>query len=326
MGGGRWDDERYRSLRATRASVGKAKGLVGAAVDFTYTSTREAQVEKKVHPNLDPLRINRKPFGKLESRDSVEHPESNAIFVCFDVTGSNYERAVEAQKRLPNLMTLLEKYIPDPQVLVASNDDYNVEPTRSVQISDYESDNRVDDHIRNIILVKNGGGNMGESYDLMLYAAARKTVLDCMEVRQKKGYLFMYADEPFFDQVDSDQVKSVFGDDISKDIPIKTIIQEAQELYNIFIIWPDGGYIEARNQYQKLFGKENVLTLQDPNLICELIGSVVGINEEKLATGNDAVNDLVATGMTAKEAKELVKVAGKTRRKFKFDDEDAVSA
>lgn len=321
MGGGRWDNDSYKSASLLRSSVAKARGVKGVAVDFAYTATPEAQIQKKVHPNLDPLRINRKPFGKLESRDSVEHPESNAIFVCFDVTGSNKARAVDAQKRLPNLMNLLEKYISDPQVLVASNDDYNVEPTRSVQISDYESDNRVDDHIRNIILVGNGGGNMGESYDLMLYAAARKTIIDCMEVRQKKGYLFMYADEPFFDQVDADQVKAVFGDDIKKDIPIKTIIKEAQELYNVFIIWPDGGYIEARDQYIKLFGKENVLTLQSPNLICELIGSVVGINEEKLASGEDAVKDLVDVGMSAKEAKDLVKVAGRVRRKFKFEDD-----
>ncbi len=162
---------------------------------------------------------------------------------------------------------------------------------------------------------------MGESYDLMLYAAAKKTVLDCLEVRNKKGYLFMYADEPFFDQVDKDQVKAVFGDEIAKDIPIKTIIKNVQEMYNVFIIWPDGGYIQAREQYVKLFGKENVLTLQDPNLICELIGSVVGINEEKLSDSDSAIKDLVEVGMTAKEAKELVKVAGKTRRKFKFEDD-----
>jgi hypothetical protein len=291
MGGGRWDDDRYTRDTHTRAST--------KTPDFAYTTTATS-----IHANLDPKRINSKPFGKLESRDSAEHPDSNAVLVCFDVTGSNFTRAVDAQKKLPNLMNLLEKYIPDPQVAVGANDDFTVVGEHAIQLSDFESDNRIDEHIRNTWLVRNGGGNDGESYDLLLYAAARKTVLDCFEKRGRKGYFFMYADEPIFKMVEARHVKAIFGDNLQHDIPTEEIIEEAKKRFHVFVIWPEGGYTHARTQYVRLFGEECVVTLQHPNLICELIGSLVGLNEEKVAPA-DITNDLVAVGTSHSDATAL---------------------
>ncbi|HEX5426591.1 MAG TPA: hypothetical protein VFW94_23790 [Candidatus Acidoferrales bacterium] len=296
MGGGSWDSGSYHSSKATRAATGKA--------DFEYTKTAS-----QVHKNLDPIRINKKPFGKLEARDSDEHPNSTPVLVCFDVTGSNVERAVDAQKKLPGLMDLLNKYLKDPQVAVAANDDFKVTHRNALQISDFESDNRVDEHIRNIWLVGNGGGNDGESYDLLLYAAARKVALDSVEKRGKKGYLFMYADEPIFKYVDKNEVEAIFGDKVEADIPIAEIIEEAQRNFDIFLIWPRGGYDHAHEQYKTLFGPESVLVLQDPNMICELIASTIGLCETS-ATPDDVVSDLVSVGLHSTAAKALVKSIG----------------
>lgn len=295
MGGGSWDSKTFSNAVSHRAMTANSLGVPVATVDFAYS--QEAQITKKIHPNLDPLRINRKPAGILESRDSAEHPESNAVFVGFDVTGSNYQNAIAAQKKLPNLMELLHKYLSDPQVLVAANDDYNYVGRNCIQISDYESDIRIDEHIRNVWLTNQGGGNMGESYDLMLYAAARKTVLDCFEKRNRKGYYFMYADEPIFGQVDRAQVNDVFGDSIGTDIPIADMIAELKTHYNPFILWPaNSSYFNARDQYTKLFGEDCVYTLQHPDLICEMIGSLVGLNEDR-TTPETLEADLVSVGV-----------------------------
>lgn len=277
MGSGKWDNTTYNSTKSTRA----AKGVP----DFAYTATATS-----AHPNLNPKRINTKPFGKLESRDSVEHPESVAVLVSFDVTGSNHARAIDAQQALPKLMELLHETLPDAQVAFAANDDYKVVRKNSVQISDFESDIRIDEHLRNIWLVGNGGGNDGESYDLILYAAARKTVIDCMEKRGKRGYLFLYADEPLFQFVDRNEVQDVYGDTLERNIPIQDIIKEAKALYNTFVIWPRGGYQHALEQYKHLFGEDHVLELQHPNLICELIGGTVLAYEKYLkASGTGTV-------------------------------------
>lgn len=304
MGSGRFDHDTYLRDTTTRASAGKP--------DFEYN--HHATADTPVHPNLDPARIRNKPFAKLESRDSAEHPNSNAVFVCFDVTGSNYERAVEAQKKLPNLMGLLTRYLPDPQVLIAANDDFHYVGKKSVQISDFESDNRVDEHIRNILLLKQGGGNDGESYDLILYAAAYKTILDCMEKRNRKGYFFMYADEPIFTTTSKEHAREVFGDDLPQSVSIENTIAELKRLYHPFVLWPHKGFGHARDQYVRLFGDECVVTLQQPRLICEMIGSLIGMTEGQLRNEDDATNDMVATGTEASEAAAISRALWGGRR------------
>lgn len=294
MGGGSYDSDVHRSATRTR----RAKGID----DFDYSSHAT-----HIHPNLDPHRILGKPYSKLESRDSKEHPESTAIFVAFDVTGSNVNNARVAQQKLPNLMDMLKKHVKNPQILMAANDDFRVEPEKCIQISDFESDNRIDEHLRNLILVSNGGGNSGESYDLLLYAAARLTVLDCMEKRGKKGYLFMYADEPLMEEVRRDQVAHVFGQRLQADIDINVIIAEVRKLYNLFLISTVRPEYGAEKQYLELFGRDSVITLQDPGMICELIASVVSFNEG--ITDSDIVKDMVALGTSLKDAQHIVKTA-----------------
>lgn len=295
MGSGRWEEQTYHKTKAYRATQGVS--------DFQYSDTSTRQTP--VHPNLDPMRIKDKPFKKLESRDSAEHPKSNAIFLSFDVTGSNIERARIAQQKLPKLMNLLGTYISDPQVAFAANDDIRVEGRRSIQVSDFESDIRIDEHLRNILLVNDGGGNDGESYDLILLAAAHMTVLDCFEKRGRKGYFFMYADEPIFTHVAAEHVNQIFGIPAEGRLPIEAVIGNLKEKYHVFIMWPLGGYDHARKQYEKLFGKDCVVTLQDPNLICELVGSLVGMTEKKLPK-RELLKDLVAHGTSSHDADKVL--------------------
>ena len=292
MGGGYYSDNAYYSAKKQRAAAG--------IDDFQHTKT-----SKDIHPTLDPMRVKDKILKKLESRDSDEHPNSNAVIVCFDVTGSNIDNAVIVQKQLPKLMGLLGKYLPDVQVAVAAKDDIlAVGPRHCVQISEYESDIRIDDSIRNLLLTGNGGGNDAESYDLVMYGIARKTVLDCWEKRHRKGYAFFYADEPMRELIHRSTIESVYGDHLTEDITLKQIISELREKYHVYIIYPSSGsYPHAKEQYKKLFGEESVLTLESPKQICELIGAVIGMNESK---GDSVVDDLVAVGATPQFANQMV--------------------
>ena len=272
MGLGKYSSATYTSSVSTRALTG-----VG---DFAYSKSSP----KTVHPTLDPLRINSKPLGKLESRDNEEHPLSLPVIVSVDVTGSNKARAVVAQKKLNELMEGMQAIVPDVQCAVWANDDIDVWQTEelgaAVQLADFESDNRVDDHLLDTILVGNGGGNRFESYDLILYAAAYKTVSDSIEKRGEKGYLFLYADEPFPVATKKEWVKKVFGDTIENDIPIETLIADASKLYNVYVLWPEGGQQGARSQQKVLFGK-NAVVLQDPDMIVEAVVSQLALDVEK---------------------------------------------
>jgi hypothetical protein len=273
MGSGHFSDDHYQQSRSTRAAQGKR--------DFEYTETATS-----VHETLDPKRILKKPFHLLESRDSTEHPISTPIIVSFDVTGSNMANAIEVQKELPTLMAKLQAIVENPQIAIWANDDFKAvgagSGRDSVQMGEFESDNRIDDTIRNIWLTNNGGGNGGESYDLLLYGAARKTVTDSIEKRNKKGYMFMYADEHFRDSVMKREVQAVFGDGLEADIPIAEMIEEVLKKWEVFVIWPSNGYASARDQYMELFGSDHVITLEAPKMICEQVTSTVSKFEDNL--------------------------------------------
>lgn len=287
MGGGSWSDNVYASTRSVRASKG--------VKDFAYTE--KAAQTKQIHPNLNPERISGKPFKKLESRDSDEHPNSLPIIISLDVTGSNRTRAVDAQAALPKLMSIIFETISDPQIAIVANDDWYVVPEAALQISDFESDIRIDEHLRSLWLVGCGGGNDGESYDLVLYAAAYKTILDSVEKRNKKGYLFLYADEPFFTSVSKESAKQVFGDDLTTSLPIETVIADARKLYNVFIIFPDGGYDHARKQFVKLFGADYVLDLEHPKMICEFIGTKINQWEKRTEKETAVITKVLENNM-----------------------------
>lgn len=267
MGGGSFSEASYNSSRATRAAT--------KTPDFDYT-TRATEV----HKDLDPMRILKKPFGLLESRDSAEHPISTPVILTFDVTGSNYENAKIAQQKLPELMAKLALVCENPQVAIWANDDTHSIGKNALQLGEFESDNRIDDAIRNVWLTGHGGGNDGESYDLLIYAAARKTVTDSFEKRNKRGYMFLYADEPFFRETTANDIRNIFGDGAEKSIPIGELIAEAQQKWDIFVIWPRNGYKHAREQYEELFGADHVEDLQSPELLCEKVASIVSQREE----------------------------------------------
>lgn len=272
MGNGRYDDTLYHNQAQDRATRGVSA--------FEYTESAHA-----IHPSLEPKRILNKPFFKLESRDSVEHPNSIPIILSFDVTGSNYQNAQIAQKNLPQLMNKLLASVTDPQIAIWSNDDARSNPTahNAIQLSDFESDNRIDESIRNLWLTGNGGGNGGESYDLILYAAARKTVSDAWEKRHKKGYLTLYADEYFFSEVAVDDVRRIFGDPLEKNIPLADIIAEVKEKWNVKILWPaSSGFIASRKQYEQLFGSNCVEILESPEHLCDKVASIVVAGEGEL--------------------------------------------
>ena len=289
MGGGVFDSSTYYSSATTRKAAG--------VDDFAYSKT-----SKTIHDSLKPTRIKDKAFKVLESRDSAEHPETTAIIVCFDVTGSNASRAVQAQKTLPGLMTLLEKYVADPQIAVAANDDFEYEPDRCFQMSEFESDNRIDEHIRNIKIVQNGGGNRAESYDLILFAALNKVATDCFEQRGKKGYLFMYADEPFFTVCSADAQEHVFGEKDAKDIPIQKLVADTKEKWEIFILFPAGSrYSDALQQYKDLFDDDHVIALQHPEMISEVIGATIGVCEGKTDSVS-VIADLKSVGVDSTRA------------------------
>ena len=69
-----------------------------------------------------------------------------------------------------------------------------------LQVGQFESDNRMDENLENMILEGGGGGQKTESYELALYFMARHTAIDCYAKRGRRGYLFVIGDEMAYPQ------------------------------------------------------------------------------------------------------------------------------
>ena len=185
MGSGKWSTNVYDEHARFIAASGKG------AFDYSDSMHRAGRSTWRVHDTLNPWKVKAR-----ESRDSDEHPDSTAIAVMFDVTGSMGSIPVTLQKKLPELLGLLLRkgYVPDPQILFGAIGDATCDRV-PLQVGQFESDNRMDDNLENIFLEGGGGGQRTESYELAMYFIARHTDIDCWNKHGRKGYLFIIGDE-----------------------------------------------------------------------------------------------------------------------------------
>jgi hypothetical protein len=263
---------------------------------FAYSKATAAAApsDQKAHASLNPFGVKMR-----ESRDSAEHPESNAVIVLFDVTGSMGEVPKTIQKKLPSLMGLLlrKAYLTDPAIMIGAIGDAYTDRV-PLQIGQFESGIEIENDLTNLYLEGNGGGQVHESYELGMYFASRHTVMDCFEKRQKKGYLFIIGDEQPYD-VSRSQVKTLIGDDLEADIPVRDILREVQERYEVFFILPKMTHywdnVAVNSKWRDLLG-ERFLKIEDPEAVCELIAATIGLCES--AVDHDGIKqDLGSHGL-----------------------------
>ncbi|HUE74337.1 MAG TPA: hypothetical protein VMP01_25875 [Pirellulaceae bacterium] len=295
MGYTLWSDAHYHKRAAYLAAHGRS------AFGFDQ-DIREHRAAAGVHPLMDPARLTK---GFRESRDSTAHAASRAVAVMFDVTGSMHTVPRILQKNLCRLFDLLvdKKYLTDPAVLVGGIGDATCD-VAPLQVGQFESGNEIEDDLGRLFLEGGGGGQKTESYELALYFLARKTSIDCWEKRKTKGYAFLIGDEMPYGRVKRKEVKYVFGDQLTEDIPIRQIVAEVREKYELFYILPDlTSYYddpEVLLAWQKLLG-QNALRLPDPAAISESIAATIGLAEGS-ATFGDLADDLLETGASGKVA------------------------
>jgi hypothetical protein len=271
MGSGRWSPAVYDDRAAVRASAGLD------AFDYSHRARETGRL--RVHQTLDPQGLLTR-----ESRDSAEHPTSNAIIISLDVTGSMQKVVRGIHADLPHLHELLlgHHYVSDPQILFAAVGDATCDRV-PLQIGQFESDNRMDQNLENMILEGGGGGQCTESYELMLYIAARHTSIDCWEKRRHKGYLFMIGDETPYPFVKAQEVNRLLGAGVQGDIPLEAIVQEVRERYEPYFIIPGkaahGDDDRILGVWRDLIGAERVIRLEDPADTSESIALTIGISE-----------------------------------------------
>lgn len=285
MGSGLWSCDVYTAAAHWRAAHG--------ASAFAYNDSGARRVHQALNPHGVTVR---------ESRDSAEHPESVAIAVLLDVTGSMRHVPRSLQEKLPQLLGLLlrKEYVRDPQIMFGAIGDATCDRV-PLQIGQFESDNRMDDDLGRIVLEGGGGGQKTESYELAMYFMARHTAIDCLEKRGKRGYLFLIGDEMAYPRVKRAEVRNIIGEGLQANIPLADITSELTMMWDTYYILPEGAsYARDRgvlNFWRTLLG-QNVIELADLDAVCETIAVTIGLGEEAIGL-SDGLADLADVGSAA---------------------------
>jgi predicted protein tyrosine phosphatase len=235
---------------------------------------QELFTRQSCHPLMNPHGV-----GLRESRDSDEHPESLAIAIALDVTGSMGQIPEKLARRdLPGFMQrVTDLGIEHPQVLFMAIGDATSDRA-PLQVGQFESTAPLMDQWLTSCWIEAGGGLAGrESYELALYFAARHIDLDCFRVRGQRGYLFLTGDERPYDHVSRNVVRDVLGHEIESDIPVAAIVEEAQHLFEPFFLIPN---LERRRvcerAWRDLLG-DRVVCLESPDDTCLVAAGLIAL-------------------------------------------------
>lgn len=296
MGYTNWSRSAYANLKA----------------DYSKKSTNaifKSNTTRRVADDMNPYGLTFR-----ESRDSTAHPNSLAIGVFLDVTGSmrNIPEHLIRHKLGSLMDTLLDHGVEDPQVLFAAIGDH-ISDRAPLQVGQFESGTDELNHcLSSIYLEGGGGGQTMESYLLAWLIAGRHTSIDCFEKRNKKGFIFTMGDEMSWDEVDANRLKAIMGYSEASPISAKDVLAQAQRMYHVFHIHVnEASYRDDPRiigYWRDLLG-ENLLILDDQNAIAELIASTIavihGVKLDKVASSFDS-----GTAKAVKRA--LVNVSGRS--------------
>lgn len=249
MGGGTYDFQ-ARSLRTASYASKSADQLF------------EQNKQKKSHKSMLPNAANKAQLR--EARDSETHPNSVPVIIALDVTGSMGDIPLHLIKEgLPKIVSkMMELGVKDPQIMVMAIGDSRSDNNDGVfQIGQFESaDAEMDMWLSRIWISENGGGNNGESYHWAYLYARDHIQTDAWDKRKQKGFIFTIGDDNCHPHLTSTEIQEYMGEisNVKETVQSKDLVDEVKKKWNVYHIQLGHDYVQ--NNWEKLIGKENVLT------------------------------------------------------------------
>jgi hypothetical protein len=287
MGSGSFDATNYSNRAVTN--------------NYHTASTHEIFKQRNINSAMTPYGIKVR-----ESRDSSEHPESLAIVLGLDVTGSMGSIPHHLVKEGLPLMVdkITKKGILHPQILFLGIGDHEYDNS-PLQVGQFESsDELLEKWLTTVFLEGGGGGNLGESYLLAWYFAAYHTSIDCLEKRNQKGFLFTIGDEPVLPTVPKKVLSELMGSGQYDDFTAHRLFEEANKKYHTYHIHVKetsaGSRRKTIDDWQQLL-RDNLLVVDRYTEIPDLIASKVNLNQGSVVETKSEATVLNTAEETAEE-------------------------
>ena len=245
----------------------------------SYERQSRGEIFRATHVHAD---MNPKDLRFREARDSEAHPETVPVIIALDVTGSMGkvpEQFIKGQ--LGTLFeTLISNGVEHPAVCFTGIGDH-ISDTGPLQVGQFESGSvELDKWLKNIWLECGGGGGARESYLLAYLFAGRHTVLDSVEKRNKKGFLFTIGDEATHRSLNEGAIKTIMGGQSAVTTSVETLLAEAREKYEVFHIHVNTtGYkdnVTVIESWRELLG-QNLIICNNDDRIAEIIAATIRV-------------------------------------------------
>jgi hypothetical protein len=131
--------------------------------------------------------------------------------------------------------------------------------------------------------------------------------MDCFEKRGNRGYLFVIGDEVPYPKIKRKEVERVIGDKLQEDLPTEKLVLELERTFDVYYILPRMTHHwenrEVQRRWVELLG-QNVLRLEEPSGICEMIAGTIGLAEGVINPGR-VETDLVEAGSQTEIARAV---------------------
>jgi hypothetical protein len=265
---------------------------------------QEVFQQRACHPKMDPHGVKFR-----ESRDSAAHPNSLAVVMALDVTGSMGNiPEILARQTLPSFMKdLMEAGIPDPQVMFMAVGDAYMD-NAPLQVGQFESsEQQMDQWLTWMFLERGGGSNPAETYELGMYFAAEHTAMDCFEKRGKKGYFFMTGDEPAFHYVAKEHIEGLIGTQTGRDVPMEEAVQRLDRTFHPFFLIPDQRRRGRCEEFWRGYMDDRVICMDDPADTCDVAAALVALTERAVPSVDAVAERLQAAGRSKDRVKGIVR-------------------
>lgn len=245
------------------------------SVGYDTKSRDEIFTQRTIHNEMSPRNAQLR-----ESCDSSDHPESIAIILGLDVTGSMRSIPHQLVKDgLPHIMgNIIQRGINDPQLLFLGIGDHECD-RHPLQVGQFESsDELLDKWLTTVYLEGGGGGNEGESYHLAWYFAGNHTKIDCFEKRKKKGFLFTIGDEPCLKTLSRNSVENIMGNVHYDEISSVELLDNARKMYHVYHLHvkqgSNGNSQKVMDGWKQLMG-DNLIIVEDYEDISKIIPDLI---------------------------------------------------
>lgn len=284
MGGGNWTSQNWNTYHQSAINGRSAKQI--------YSSS---QMQDKYNPAKVAIR---------ESRDNADHANSTPIIVGLDVTGSMNDILEAVANGLGTLVQGVYDNLPvtDPQIMFAAIGDAFVDDA-PLQVTQFESDIRIAEQLKDLWFEGGGGGNGSESYPLVWAFAKDKVQTDNFDKRDKKGFIFTMGDDGWPSKITKEQLSGVLGTTPSEDVDVQSLLEEVSRKWEVFHLCLRQGqtYRDTDlSRWQRLLG-ERAIPVTDhtkiPEIIISILETVAGKSVEDVIGSWDG-----STGLVVKNA------------------------